>query len=100
MPGVPSAPTQVGFCPPAPLQPMYRIAGVTRDGARAALPGCTAKLFFANVDLLYQIITSDANGLYSFCVPDPSMKYFVRAYLPGSPDVFGTTANTLSGIAT
>lgn len=101
MPGVPSASPQIGFCPPAPPQPMLRIVGVTRDGARNPLPGCTVKLFFPTPDQLYQTIISDANGSYSFSVPnDPNFDYFVRAYLSGSPDVFGTTASTLSGVAT
>jgi len=73
---------------------MRYIGAVTRDGARVPLPFCNVDLFYAGSDLYSQTVISDANGLYSFCVPnDPAMLYYLRAYLAGSPDVMGTTDN-------
>jgi hypothetical protein len=77
----------------------YKIAGVTRDGSRAPLPNCIVNLFYtgqvgAGQDVLAATTRSDASGNYSFLI-GPSLQCYVVAYLPGSPDVSGTTVDTL-----
>jgi hypothetical protein len=74
----------------------YLVSGVTRNAAGVATGGCTVKLFNAATDLLTQTATSDASGNYSFAV-DKTQVWYVVAYLAGSPDVAGTTVNTLVG---
>lgn len=72
------------------------IAGVTRDLNGAPLAACTVKLFNSATNAFVGSTISDASGNYSFAV-DPSQVYFEVAYLDGSPDVAGTTVDSLTG---
>ena len=81
---------------PAIAQASYLISGVTRDSTGAALGNCTVHFFRAADDLAIAQTTSDANGVFSTYVP-AGVQYYIIAYLPGSPDVAGTTVNTLTG---
>lgn len=88
---------------PACLYPVARvilryIAGVTKDSTGAALGGCTVKLFRTSDDVWIATTTSDGSGNYSFTVPNTATTYYVVAYKAGSPDVTGTTVNTLLGV--
>jgi hypothetical protein len=74
----------------------YIISGTTRDSTGAALGLCTVHVFRAIDDVEVGLIRSDANGLFRIYVP-VSLQFYIVAYLPGSPDVAGTTVNTLSG---
>jgi hypothetical protein len=74
-----------------------RITGITKDSAGAVLGGCTVRLFRTADDVEVDQAVSDAgDGTYSVGVPTDDTYYCV-AYLPGSPDVAGTTVNTLTG---
>ncbi len=78
----------------------YTITGVTLNATGSPLGGCTVYLFRTVDEVALAWMVSDANGNYSFKVDEPTTapsKYFVVAYLPGSPDVAGTTINTLAG---
>lgn len=78
--------------------PIYqRIYGVTRDSTGAVLAGCTVDLFRTSDNAFIGSATSDATGNYEFRTAGPASTYYAVAYLAGSPDVFGTTANTLVG---
>ena len=81
---------------PTRLAP-FTLSGVTRDSAGAILGGCTVKLFGTATDVLIATTTSDAGtGAYSFATfALGSTEYYAVAYLAGSPDVAGTTVNTL-----
>lgn len=79
--------------------PLFGIAGVTRDSTGAALAGCTVHLFRTATDCEVDEIVSDGSGNYSFPNVTAAEGYYVVAYLPGSPDVAGTTVNTLLGAA-
>lgn len=87
-----------GFTPNIPIfeERNFIISGVTRDATGAALGNCIVMLFNQATKALEQTVTSDASGNYSFTV-DKTASYFDVAYKAGSPDVFGTTANTLTG---
>lgn len=71
------------------------ISGITRDSAGAALGNCVVNLFQTQGNVFVATTTSDASGNYSFSVPGNSSASFVVAYKAGSPDVSGTTLNTL-----
>jgi hypothetical protein len=71
--------------------------GVTRDQFGAPVGGCVVQLFRTSDDLFIMEITSDASGnflLQSWYSPDA---HYIVAYKAGSPDIFGTTVNTLVG---
>lgn len=77
--------------------PALSIAGVTRAATGVPLGGCTVKLYRTATDELVETGVSDGSGVYSFATVGPGQNYYVVAYLPGSPDVAGTTVNTLAG---
>ena len=72
------------------------IQGVTRDGSGVALGGCTVHVFLSSNDARQGLTVSDGSGNYSVSV-QPSAPHYCVAYLAGSPDVAGTTVNTLTG---
>ena len=92
--GIPVIPA---FAEPNGTPGGFYINGVTRDATGNALAGCWVKLFETLTDIQRQATTSDATGNYSFVVPDSTTLYYAEAYLPGSPDVAGTTKNNLVG---
>jgi len=74
----------------------FVISGVTRGESLSALGGCDVHLFRTSDDTELAQTTSDVNGAYSITLgSDPGACYIV-AYKAGSPDVFGTTLNTLT----
>lgn len=74
------------------------ISGITRDTNSVVLGSVTVQLFRTLDDLLMDQRTSDPNsGEYSVYTPDTGNHYIV-AYKAGSPDVAGTTVNTLVGV--
>jgi len=79
------------------------VAGVTRDGAGAALGSCRVVLMEAGLIVLDPArlnnpivgdATSDGSGNYSIAVGKP-VPHQAIAYLAGSPDVAGVTVNTV-----
>lgn len=74
-----------------------QISGVTRDSTTNPLANCTIQVLSADGTLLAYSTTSDGNGNYEAYVEDPTLNYKVDAYKTGSPDVAGTTINTLQG---
>lgn len=74
----------------------YIISGVTRDASNVPLGGVTVELFTTGTDQKVLATVSDANGNYTFSVTG-QQTFWAVAYMPGSPDIFGTTANTLTG---
>jgi hypothetical protein len=73
--------------------------GITKNSAGVALPNCRVDLFKADATQRYIATTySDASGAYSFVVGNNSGYFFCRAYLPGSPDLAGTTTDTVVAV--
>jgi hypothetical protein len=72
----------------------FRISGVTRDSAGVALGTCRVELYPTGRDVSIAETTSDASGNFFFDMPGTGPFYLV-AYKAGSPDVAGTTVNTL-----
>lgn len=76
----------------------FSITGVTRDSAGTVLPTCRVELFITAGDQTQAETTSDASGNFRFDMPGTGPFYLV-AYKVGSPDVAGTTVNTLLPLA-
>jgi len=74
----------------------FTITGVSRDSGGVPLGSCTVDLYLSAEKTLVATTTSDGSGNYSFTVPGNSQNFFVRAYKAGSPDVAGTSVNTLT----
>lgn len=74
------------------------ISGVTKDSAGAILGSCAVALYRTADDKLMERTTSDVTtGAYAFQSVVLGSAYYVVAYKAGSPDVAGTTVNTLTG---
>lgn len=94
-----SQPSARGFANPQlfpvfPERP-FLITGISRDSVGAVLGNCTVDLY-TNDKVFSNTTTSDGSGNYSFQVADGT-KWFIRAYLVGSPDRAGTSKNDLQG---
>lgn len=70
------------------------ISGVAYGATGSPIPGATVRLFNTATGLLVCTATADSAGNYVVTEPN-NVASFVVAYLPGSPDVAGTTVNTL-----
>lgn len=90
-----------GFDPYFPERNL-RITGVTKDSTGAVLGLCMVELFDTQTDIKTDTTVSDASGNYivqitkGFSQPQVTTWYVV-AYKAGSPDIAGTSVNTLVG---
>lgn len=77
----------------------YRITGTTKDRSGTPLGNCMVEVYSTQDNTCRATTTSDANGLYTVDVVETAagLTFFAIGYLPGSPDVAGTTVNTLVG---
>jgi hypothetical protein len=75
------------------------ISGVTRDKDGTALATCAVSLFRTSDNAIMEQTTSDGVGAFAFSAVGLGESYYVVAYKAGSPDVAGTTVNTLVGVA-
>lgn len=98
-PGVRALATPELRPPPIQRGPLFAIAGTTKDAAGAPLAACVVHLFRTATDVEVDQTVSDGSGAYSFPNVTAEEAHFVVAYLAGSPDVAGTTKNTLTGTA-
>lgn len=73
------------------------IIDTTVNGAGAALGGVTVKILRTADDAKIDQTISDASGNYEASVYEDG-PFRADAYLAGSPDVAGTTVNTLRGV--
>jgi hypothetical protein len=72
----------------------YGITGVTRDAYGSPVGGVTVKLFLTSDDTRVDQAVSDPVG--TFLVSSPYLTgHYLVAYKTGTPDVEGTTVNTL-----
>lgn len=73
------------------------ITGVTKDSVGIVLGSCEVTLYQTIDDVKVQSTISDpVTGAYTL-VASPAISYYIVAYKAGSPDVAGTTVNTLVG---
>jgi hypothetical protein len=76
----------------------FAITGVTRDSGGAVLGTCRVELFVTSRDVSIAETVSDTSGNFTFGMPGTGPFYLV-AYKVGSPDVAGTTVNTILPVA-
>lgn len=76
----------------------YLISGSTKDSTGTALGNCDVHLFTTLDDLEVQQSVSDASGHFALPVHS-GISHYIVAYKSGSPDVAGTTIDTLVGLA-
>lgn len=82
------------------VKQQWLITGVTKDSTGAVLDNCTVTLFKTIDNMPSATTVSDDNGNYSFSIDGNSQARFAVSYKAGSPDVAGTTVNTLIPILT
>jgi hypothetical protein len=73
----------------------FSISGFTRDSDGTQLDACDVVLYESATDLPVARTVSDASGNYSMTLGNNAGTFYVVAYKDGSPDVFGTTVDTL-----
>lgn len=73
---------------------MKKLIGTTRDSSGNVLSSCMVQGFRTVDDVFIGQLTSDPSGYFEFCTPYTGTHYLV-AYKGGSPDVAGTTLDTL-----
>jgi hypothetical protein len=73
------------------------LAGITKDASGAALGSCVVVCFSTVTNTFIGKATSDGSGNYRVFAPTTPTTAYCVAYKPGSPDVAGTTVNTLIG---
>lgn len=83
--------------PPGGASSAYGLAGVTRDVYGTPLGGVTVKLFRSSTDEKVSQTISDASGKYFVTTQYYPDAHYLVTYKTGSPDVFGTSENTLIG---
>jgi hypothetical protein len=71
------------------------LSGVSRDATGATLANCQVLIFRTEDKSLVGETTSDASGNWSILIMKGGPFFFVE-YKAGSPDVFGTSKNTLT----
>lgn len=74
---------------------VLHVRGVTKDSTSTPLGGVTVSLFLTSTNALLGTTVSDGSGNYDFPLFTPVGPFYVVAYKAGSPDVAGTTVNTL-----
>jgi len=84
------------------------ITGRTQDGTGAILGSCDVDLFqiaditvspFVRAVWVAMMVSDPTTGVYSFPIPqNDGTVFFTRCYKAGTP-VFGTSDNTLTGLA-
>ena len=76
-------------------QSRQKIRGFTRDANGAVLGLCVVQLFLTANDQFVRELTSDPGGYFEACSEYAGQGHYIVAYLAGTPDVAGTTVNTL-----
>lgn len=95
-PGRRPSPNEVPFRS-APFAQLARlVTGVTRDSGGNPLGGCTVELFDTRTDQRVAATVSDGSG--NFSLPGASGPYYLVCYKAGTPDLAGTSVNTLTGV--
>jgi len=79
------------FCGGAQIK---KLIGTSRDSSGVALGSCLIQGFLTANDVFVGQCTSDSGGYFELPTPYTGAHYLV-AYKAGSPDVAGTTVNTL-----
>jgi len=76
----------------------FQFTGVTRDSNGTALGNCDVHLFQTGTDIEIAQTVSDGSGNFTFSIGNNAGFFYIVAYKPGSPDLAGTTVNTLAAV--
>lgn len=84
--------------PPVPSGANGRLGfnGFTRDASGGVIGGVTVKLFLTATDVKQSETVSDAGGLFVVSTAEAGAHYLLF-YKTGTPDISGTTVNTMLG---
>ena len=69
--------------------------GRCKDGSGNGVSGATVQGFLTETDQFVRETTADSNGNYELGTEYPAQNHYLVAYRAGSPDIAGTTVNTL-----
>ncbi len=73
------------------------IRGVTKDSGGTPISGCTVQGFVTSTDAYVGEDVSRDDGTYLLGTDTlPGVAHYLVAYKPGSPDIAGTTVNTIT----
>jgi len=86
------------FAPPVPGGANGRLGfnGFTRDASGGIIPGVTVKCMLTATDVKQSETVSDATGAFVVSTSEAGGHYLLF-YKTGTPDLSGTTVNTLTG---
>lgn len=71
------------------------LRGQCKDATGASISGATVQGFVTSTDVFVGETTSDSQGYYELGTVYPATNHYLVAYKTGSPDISGTTVNTL-----
>jgi hypothetical protein len=72
-----------------------KIIGTTKDSSGSNLGNCIVQGFLTSTDVCVGQTTSDTGGYYELPTSYAGVAHYLVAYKAGSPDVAGTSVNTL-----
>lgn len=78
-------------------QSLKYIMGVCYDSVGGTVSGAVVQGFLTATDRFVRETTADSNGVYELGTEYPGSQHYLVAYRTGSPDIAGTTVNTLTG---
>ena len=89
-------PVRARVYPINPAQELL-INGITRDKNGTIVGSATVDLYRTLTDQMVETVVSNAStGAFSFSAVGLGQQYYIVAYKAGSPDIAGTTLNTLT----
>ena len=71
------------------------IMGRAVNAVGVGVSGAVIDAFLTADDTKVSTTTADANGYYEIGTPNPGVAHYIVAYRAGSPDIAGTSVNTL-----
>jgi hypothetical protein len=74
----------------------WMLTGQTRDSSDVAVPNAEVHLFTTGDDRLVEEMFSDGSGNFIFTQIPGNGIYYIVGYKVGTPDIAGTTINTLT----
>lgn len=78
------------------INPQYAVTGTAKTATGAIVVGATVRLYRTSDNTVVASTTSGSDGTYSFTGLIDTGPFYVIAYLAGSPDIAGTTVNTVA----
>jgi hypothetical protein len=82
-------------CDGAGTQSIKFVQGRCEDVSGNPIAGATVQGFVTSTDAFTGEVFSGVDGSYAVPTQNPGVAHYVVAYYPGSPDLAGTTVNTL-----